>query len=410
MIEAKIPSTVATTLRSRSRPGLDLHLQATLDAFDRPVAVLEGSGRILGVNAAWREAAYRDGHELTCCQPGDNYLEVCEAAAPEVSGAAVLRKGLARVLAGQQSSFERSCRRVLDGVTSDLRVGVRRIGRGDPARFLVVQEDITQLVEAQEYAREVSDRVFEAQSEERERLAEELHDSVGQNLVCLGLGISRLRMAAPDNPELAAILTDMAESLRDAHAQVRTVSYLLQPPWPEEHGALEDAVRELAQGFGRRAGLGIETVVEGPPCRLDQARELTLFRVLQEALVNVHRHARARSVTVALVNRGHEVTLAISDDGAGFSAPEGGLPRLGVGIRSMRARVGHLGGDLRIQSGTTGTTLRVRLPTSSLTSGLRSRTPRIGPRFLPAERAPGRGDVLAGQVEITRTSPEPPDF
>src|SRR5205085_621597 len=142
-------------------------------------------------------------------------------------------------------------------------------------------------------------------------VAQELHDSVGQHLVCVGLGLSRLRMASL-NAELVAEVDETAAALKEAQAQVRTVSYLLHPRWSDEHGTVEDAVREFAEGFGRRAGLHITVKVTGQSCALDRARELTLFRILQEALVNVHRHARARHVTVELTSTPGLVTMQVS--------------------------------------------------------------------------------------------------
>jgi signal transduction histidine kinase len=160
---------------------------------------------------------------------------------------------------------------------------------------------------------------------------------------------------------VTAIIGDMSSALQEAQTQIRTLSYLLHPPWQEREGGLENAIRKYVEGFGQRAGLRVEMCAEGPLCRLDRARELALFRILQEGLVNVHRHARAQSVFVQLTNRLSEVTLEVSDDGRGLSSPEGGIFAPGVGILGMRSRIVQLGGELSIDSGSEGTTLRAKL-------------------------------------------------
>jgi len=360
-------------------------LQSTLDALSTPVALLDQTGDLVGTNAAWRELASRPGLNSVIGDIGANYLKICEAATAEMTGAGVLRNGLIAVLAGRQRVFERTCRVVQDGAARDFRVRIKRLDHYVPSRFLVSQEEITELTQARETAREVGERVFEVQAEERERLATELHDSIGQSLVSLGLWLSRLRMVTPQTEGVEAIIKDMSSALEEAHAQIRTLSYLLRPPWPEQEGGLENAIRQFVQGFGQRAGLTTEVNLPGPPCRVDRARELTLFRILQEALVNVHRHAHASVVRVQFVNRAKELMLQISDDGRGFTAPTGGTVTPGVGILGMRARIMHFGGELSIDSGGKGTTLTVRLPAVRL----------------PHRRAPGRTNSVTTTINAT---------
>src|SRR5262249_29776470 len=157
-------------------------------------------------------------------------------------------------------------------------------------------------------------------------------DSIGQNLVSLGLWLSRLKMVTPQTEGMETIIKDMSAALQEAHAQIRTLSYLLRPPWPEQEGGLEKAIHQFVHGFSQRAGLMVDVHLDGSPCRLDRSRELTLFRILQEALVNVHRHAHANFVSVELVNRENEVTLRVVDDGRGFPTVDGVPVAPGVGI------------------------------------------------------------------------------
>jgi len=180
---------------------------------------------------------------------------------------------------------------------------------------------------------------------------------------CLNeLGIDRINIASPPDSELAAILREMSNTLHRAHEEIRTLSFLLRPPWDDTPGAFERAVRELVDGFARRAGLLARIIVSGPPSPLCKRRELALFRILQEALVNIHRHAHADVVKVVLEYRADDVSLTIRDNGRGIASPEGVPPPRGVGILGMRARVENFGGALRILSGRTGTVVTAQLP------------------------------------------------
>jgi signal transduction histidine kinase len=339
-------------------------LQSTLDALSTPVALLDQSGRIIGTNTAWRDVAGLPGPNTAIADIGANYLQICEAADGNGSGAVGMRNGLSRMLAGRQRSFEGTCRLLQDGSPRVFQIRGKRLDHYIPVRFLVSHEEITELTQARDSAGEVGERILEVRAEERQRLATELHDSIGQSLVSLGLWLSRLRMVTPQTEGVATIIRDMSAALAEAQSQIRTLSYLLRPPWPEQECGLENAVRQFVQGFGLRAGLTAEVRLHGPPCRVDRSRELTLFRILQEALVNVHRHARANGVLVELANCGKEVTLQVTDDGHGFAAQEGAMIAPGVGILGMRTRVTHFGGELSIKSRSDGTTLSVRLPTA----------------------------------------------
>jgi signal transduction histidine kinase len=343
--------------------GTEPPLQSTLDALSTPVVLLDQAGHIIGMNTAWHEIARLAGRKNAISDLGANYLQICGAAAGDLAGAA-LRNGVSAVLAGKHRSFERTFRLLQDGTPRDFRVRIKRLEHYRPARFLVSHEEITELTRARESAREIGERVFEVQAEERQRLATELHDSIGQNLVSLGLWLSRLKMVTPQTDGVSTIITDMSAALQEAHAQIRTLSFLLRPPWPEQVGGLEKAIQQFVHGFGQRAGLAVEVRIDGPPCKLDRSRELTFFRILQEAIVNVHRHAHAGFVTVTLTNLDNEVALEVTDDGRGFPVCDGLPATPGVGILGMRARIMQFGGEFRIDTGPNGTALTARLSTA----------------------------------------------
>ena len=335
-------------------------LQATLDALGIPVALLNQKGQIIGNNTVWR----RSERNPFIAAGVASYLSVCRALTNE-SDAAALRDGLLSILLGRRKVFECVCCVQQDDASRHFRVRIKRLESLDPPRFLVSHDEVTELTRAREAAREAGARVFEAQLLERKRLAMELHDSIGQNLVSLGLWLSRLRMETPHKSAVEKIISDMSATLQEAHTQIRTLSYLFEPPWPEQEGGFENAVRQFVRGFGERAGLTTEVQLHGPPCRMSRSGELTLFRILQEAFVNIHRHAHATFTSVELTNRLKEVTLQIKDDGCGFTGARGVDAALGTGLTGMRARLMDFGGELTIGSCAKGTTLKATLPITS---------------------------------------------
>jgi two-component system NarL family sensor kinase len=342
----------------------DLPIQSTLDALSTPVALLDEVGDIIGANAAWRDLTTLFGFEKTDGFARNNYLQVCEAAAGDPVARSVLSSRVKSVLSGRHRVFEHTCRFTSGGATRDFNVRLTHLERYVPARFLVSLEEITHFAQAEGTAREMDERVFEVQAEERQRLAAELHDSIGQSLVSLDLWLTRLRMTAGQADGVAQIIADMSAAVREAHSEIRTLSYLLRPPWPEEPGGLEKAVQQFVEGFAQRASIAAETKVYGGPCQIGRARELALFRILQEALVNVHRHAHAQTVRVELTSSNTMVMLKVSDDGHGFPSTESASAAQGVGILGMQSRIAHFGGELEIDSTGNGTTIVVVLPLS----------------------------------------------
>jgi signal transduction histidine kinase len=213
----------------------------------------------------------------------------------------------------------------------------------------------------------LSARILELQDVERRRIARELHDSVGQFLAGLKINLGRLQRreaeaTAPSYPLLleSIDLTDRAIS------EVRTISHLLHPPLLDELG-FHSAARWYAEGFAKRSGIQVNLHLAEVAERLPKQIELALFRVLQESLTNVHRHAKASTVDVEVLCTDDLVILAVSDDGRGLHPDvlqrfRGGHAG-GIGLAGMRERLAELGGRLEVDSGTTGTRIRAILPT-----------------------------------------------
>jgi two-component system, NarL family, sensor kinase len=221
-----------------------------------------------------------------------------------------------------------------------------------------------ELARSQAALSESSERLLCAQEEERRRIAVELHDSTCQHLVAIGLGFARLRRILGADTRTGDVLDDMAASLGEAIREIRVNSYLMNPPNLARDG-LDDAARRFVHGLGARTGLRATFRSEGALNALPADVRHAAFRVMQEALSNVHRHARATGVDVEMVLRGDIFTLSVADDGAGVGHLDGrsdGPVQLGVGIPGMRARVGQLGGVLDISSSSRGTVVFARFP------------------------------------------------
>jgi PAS domain S-box-containing protein len=225
-------------------------------------------------------------------------------------------------------------------------------------------------------------RLLQLQDEERRRIGRELHDGTGQQLVALTMTLARLSGLCAGQP--AAITDAVAESralLDHCLREVRTLSYLLHPPLLDESG-LVSATQWLADGFAKRSGIAVSVRMAPDFGRLPRAIELALFRIVQETLTNVHRHADSPSVRIVLRRGRSSVLLAVSDAGRGLSSAEASSE--GVGIPGMRERLRRLGGYLLISSDAHGTTVRALVPLTT-----RARTGR-GPTSLAAAATAAR--------------------
>ncbi|HEX6853467.1 MAG TPA: sensor histidine kinase [Candidatus Polarisedimenticolaceae bacterium] len=197
--------------------------------------------------------------------------------------------------------------------------------------------------------RDVSGRLVAAQEEERARLARELHDDVTQQIARLAIDAGRMEMspAFKDGPE-AATLRDLRAGLVRLSEHVHVLSYNLHPSLLDDLG-LADAIQAEVDRVASQWAVTIEVDVTNLPDRTPSAPARCLFRVAQEALRNVVRHARARTVRVQLSGERRGIRLTVSDDGIGFGAPPEGRHRT-LGLASMRERVRMAGGAFTVAS------------------------------------------------------------
>ena len=210
--------------------------------------------------------------------------------------------------------------------------------------------------------RKLSSRLLSLQDFERRRIARELHDSLGQSLIGLKLTAHMLRQS----PEREELWSEADKLMEQCISEVRTLSYLLHPPTMDAAG-FASAARWYVEGYGQRSGLNVTLDAPTDLGRLPDAIELALFRVLQEALTNVHRHSGASAAEVLVRQDAEQVVLEVKDNGRGI--PEEVLSHFratgagtGVGIAGIRERVRELGGKLTLESNSSGTLVRVAVP------------------------------------------------
>ena len=210
----------------------------------------------------------------------------------------------------------------------------------------------------------LSQRLLETQEIERRHIARELHDEIGQALTAIGIDLRGAFATAA--PEVRAQLQEGLELVDRTIQQVRDLSLDLRPSLLDDLG-LEAALRWYCDRGVRRAGISLDFASEIGGERLAPAVETACFRIVQEALTNVFRHAHARRVTVTLARTSSHIELAVADDGGGFdvaaarAAAQGGTS---FGLAGMEERARLLGGDLTIAASSEGTEVRATVPLS----------------------------------------------
>jgi signal transduction histidine kinase len=230
-----------------------------------------------------------------------------------------------------------------------------------------VRERTGELDQANEGLRQLSGRLLNLQDEERRRIARELHDNAGQALAALAMNLGTVAKDLEHLMRTAATVADSASMVQQMSDDIRTMSYLLHPPLLDETG-LAPTLQWYVEGFAERSKIAVELECSQDLGRLPREVETAVFRLVQECLTNIHRHAGSPTAAIRIERSGGRLRVEVRDNGKGIS-PEmreqmesGGT--VGVGIRGMRERVRQLGGNLEITSDGigTGTRIVVRLP------------------------------------------------
>jgi signal transduction histidine kinase len=231
-----------------------------------------------------------------------------------------------------------------------------------------IASDVTTEVQAQRKLQHserqlqaLSARLMNLQDEERRRIARDLHDSTAQSLSALEMNMSLLESRATDD-QMRKLAADTGVISRQVCRELRNISYLLHPPLLEEEG-LVFAIRWFADGFTKRNGIPVFLDLPEDFPRLETNVETALFRIVQEALGNIYRHAGATKAWVTLRSQPEDgaTTLEVRDNGEGLPEGFSFATSVGVGLAGMRERMKQLGGSLEIDSSHYGVTVKCRL-------------------------------------------------
>jgi signal transduction histidine kinase len=245
-------------------------------------------------------------------------------------------------------------------ITAEDEIGLLGTRFNEMADALVEREN--QLVRKERERQRLIDRLVDSQEAERRLLARELHDEVGPSLSSVLLMLDALAAAVPDAAKRR--IAETAAAVRGVIESVRNLSFTLRPSLLDDYG-LDSALRRYLERLGEHAPMTIDYRFVAAPdaARLSEAIETTLYRIVQEAVNNVLKHAAARCVSVVIYVNPDECRALIEDDGAGFDPASEAVTRRGVGLIGMRERAELVGGSLAVEAvAGEGTTLSIRIP------------------------------------------------
>jgi signal transduction histidine kinase len=210
--------------------------------------------------------------------------------------------------------------------------------------------------------RRLAGRLISAQEEERSRLARELHDDLAQRLAVFAIDVGQIEQQLGDLPEpVRETLNEMKKDIVTISQDVHKLSRQIHPSILDDLGLIK-AVESECTNFSRREGTEIEFYHEKIPTVIPKGISLSLYRIIQEGLSNISKHACANHISVSMKGTGHDVLLSVQDDGIGFD-PEEVREKPGLGFSSMRERVSLIHGEFSISSEPErGTVITVRVP------------------------------------------------
>ncbi len=364
--KGKVYAVCGSVVDITERKRAEARLTSLIGNSPLGIIVTDDRGRIVMCNPAFERMFLYSEAELH----GKALNEVL--ATPEMQGE---WKALApKIQAGETVRFV-TRRRRKDGTVAEVEIhGVPWIENGRFLGAYGIYQDVTDrnryekdLVKSEESLRHLSARLLHSQDEERKRVARELHDSTSQTLVSLIAQLYMVKSCVKDAD--ATTVKSVAQSLKlaaELERKIRAVSHFLHPPILDEAGLLA-AVRWYADGFRQRSSIRVTLDFPEGMERLPKEKEAVLFRIVQEALTNIHRHSGSEAATIRLEARKKDVLLEIGDAGRGMAHGawerfQSGTSGAGVGIAGMRERLRQLGGRLEIRSSDQGTVVSAILP------------------------------------------------
>jgi len=346
-------------------------LRLVVDALPVGVAVVDRRGDIILSNPASRRiwgGLLASGQDRYPASQGWWYANGTRLAPEEWASMRAVANGATSI--GEEIEIEAfdGVRKIIHNSAVPIRDANERI-----TGAVVVNEDISAnkaaeraLNDSYHQMRTLTASLMRAQDDERRRIAQMLHETTAQNLAALKMLLARLKGASDRlNDREGAALAESLSLAEQSMTEIRTLSYLLHPPFLDESGLLS-ALRWYAAGFAERSDITVDLDLPDRLARLPRDTETALFRIVQESLINIHRHAVSETAGIRLHRDTDTLVLEIGDRGRGIPTASlehmkrgGGIA--GVGIAGMIERMEQLGGTLEITSGDHGTTIRARL-------------------------------------------------
>jgi PAS domain S-box-containing protein len=225
-----------------------------------------------------------------------------------------------------------------------------------------VSERTRSLERAERSLRTLNHELMLARDEESRRISLELHDSVGQLIAALQWKLVSAQEIVDSEATVAGYIAVCLGLAEDISKEIRTISHLLHPPLLDEAG-LSPALHSYIEGMRERSGLAVFLEIDSDLVSLSQDLEMAVFRIVQEALMNIHRHARTSEAFVRIHLVSSSLLVEIEDRGQGIpDFPSLDKQRMGVGLRGMRERVRRLSGKFQVRTGKKGTTVKATFP------------------------------------------------
>ncbi len=272
------------------------------------------------------------------------------------------------VKVGQDATVQYQAEEALQRARDELEIRVKARTADLAATNQALQREIVERKQVEAERAMLLERIITTQEDERQRIARELHDSLGQFLTALNLRLSALQGITANEGTVKAGITDLRQVAQRIDSELDRLTMELRPPALDDLG-LEQALRGYVKEWGATSGIPVDVLVHGliEP-RLPSTVETTVYRIVQEALTNILKHAHATQVSIILEQRQELLRVIVEDDGQGFDMEEVSGNRSGgrqVGLLGMAERANLAGGTLTIESEPgSGTTIYLHIPLS----------------------------------------------
>lgn len=336
------------------------NIQQLLEAAPDPIVVVNAKREMLLVNCQMEkvfgygreELLGRTVEELVPNRFRESHVAHC---------ADYFREPRTRTMGGSGLDL---CARRKDGTEFPAEISLSTLETQQGQLVTAVIRDISERRRTEALTRQLSARRVQVQDEERQRVSRHLHDAIGPSLTALVMQLSLIERSRKTlGSEARRALRESVALAKQCAAETRTVAYQLHPPLLDEAG-LEAALRGYLESFGRLSGIQVNLQFPAEMPRLPKEAELAVFRIVQEALSNIHRHSGSKTAEVKFSLEDGRARIEIKDHGRGV--PKGALE--GLGIRGMKERVDHLKGKFEFASEKRGSTLRASFPVPEVTA------------------------------------------